>query len=791
MPEKEPIPEEAHFKKIPISELSPEEKKEIERLEEITDVIWGERSELAGCFEELKETLPEEFVKDPERLKEIFEDGKLFQIIREKVEDSLVNKSKEELQREINIRTLEAEENISEAIELYKNLETKDEWIYKIKKLKEAKTKEERKKIFEEMPEELKLISYYKWFRLRELARGKRLFKYKDKRLREIFFEKRLAADKNFTKAVRRLVEEEIDLLNEKKDLINRSPELFLWTNIQKLIEAKRVLEKGGIVETPYVKKTINLILDELQSGRVGVFIHGELGAGKTDLARHISREYLSEKYLERWEKEHPKPTDPKELEKWELAREAAKDPYFIHGHKGFTVAEALGEKMIKQVSKLSPEERVKIIEKGVNIFIENYKKERKESPPKDLIDELKKAYEDEFKTGFEVAYVLGPLYRAMKEGRPIIMDELNAIPHTVLIVFNELLRVQPGQRIQPIFPGIEPFEVKEGFCVLATGNWRPEDGRIYVGRQTMDAAFLSRLGLIYYDYLPQLTEEKFLSESELKALPKEERKKELEKIREKMEENELFLLLVALIIDKDLGIRAPKDTLEKVKGLAKAARILQDICSGKEAGEVIFHDPVQDIDLPAKELLEENVLSIRHLLPILTAWKKEGFVRPLEHYIIRYYLSRSKARPSEFYLIYHILQYYSGETLFPTKEWPDSAKAEDKEKILELDPRKFIGTPKKEEIPPQEYIPPKKVIEELFGPVPEREEISKEVYEKLFGRKEEIKTSEEIAYEELEKINEELNEVKEEIKKVIGKINPRTTEEEKNLLKEFETRLE
>ena len=65
-----------------------------------------------------------------------------------------------------------------------------------------------------------------------------------------------------------------------------------------------------------------------------------------------------------------------------------------------------------------------------------------------------------------------------MKEGRPLIIDEMNAIPHHVLIAMNDLLLRRPDETVYPPIAGEPPFKVADGFVVIATGNFKPDDGK-------------------------------------------------------------------------------------------------------------------------------------------------------------------------------------------------------------------------------------------------------------------------------------------------------------------------
>ena len=91
-------------------------------------------------------------------------------------------------------------------------------------------------------------------------------------------------------------------------------------------------------------------------------------------------------------------------------------------------------------------------------------------------------------------------MIRALKEGRPIILDEIDAIPKSILFRLNDLLVRKVGQKVQIQENGGEEFEIPKGFCILATANLK---GEKYTGRTDLDSAFLSRFWSMEYRYLP------------------------------------------------------------------------------------------------------------------------------------------------------------------------------------------------------------------------------------------------------------------------------------------------
>lgn len=517
--------------------------------------------------------------------------------------------------------------------------------------------------------------------------------------------------------------------ITQATELTSEQPEAYLYALGKQLMEAKQVFDKNGtIVETAYVKAKKARILDLLAQGR-WVFITGELGSGKTELAKHIARTELSKPHLARWEANplNTKPNDPFERMAWERRRAQEAEALVISGHKNIEPENITAARSIQKAEAVSPETQVRIIEQNWQSFVESRKRTAGEGEineqtlRNDLFDVYKSAYLESFKSAVETKAALAPLFKGMQEGRPVIIDELNAIPHHTLIMLNDYATRRVGDVITPPFPEMEPFTILEGFSVQTTGNYKPEDGKMYIGRQPLDAAFLSRLGMVSYDYLP---------------MPVVHESPDLDPAgqREYRMQSELYHMLMARLINNDLSANLPEGTFGKVQKLATVARVLQDVFSGKQVGPGHMATAENNSQVTPQDVLKENVLSLRHLIPIIEQWKKDGFTRELDDYLFLNYISRSDARPLEKLYIYKELQ-IQGD-FFAGDEWPAS---DQKDAILGLDIEgktfnfdrvtgmRQLGDTRVLE---KKFYSPKEVIEQLYGPAPERKMVAAAVFE-------------------------------------------------------------
>jgi len=404
------------------------------------------------------------------------------------------------------------------------------------------------------------------------------------------------------------------------------SPEAYVATN---LIDFKHNIERtqaGGMVETPYVKESKEWMMARLQKG-TPMFLHGHLGAGKTEIALHTARESMLKQLitddLDTWLSDNPEAVKAdsqkiskkyKEIEK--VYRNKIKEgnpkvleeisPYLVIGNRDFTMQDLYTEKtlVVTKFNGKSVEDHVKAIDDEFNTWVEVHKEELNTSKEaqknkEQAAQKILEAYKLK-NTGFgtEVKKIEKELYRAIKEGKPIILDEASAIPATVFISMNDILTKRPGDMAH--IPGEDTVRVKEGFCVIMTGNIDSIASLAnYIGTEDMNPAFLSRLDIREYTYLPQSTSG-VLNE------------------QNNPERNELFMVVSALLARKDGSSRLPEGSWDKVFALAQLARVTQDVFSGKWKKSDMARTKSGDTQDPK---LETSVMSPRGILKILQEW--------------------------------------------------------------------------------------------------------------------------------------------------------------------------
>lgn len=449
------------------------------------------------------------------------------------------------------------------------------------------------------------------------------------------------------------------ELDNEKKELFQSSPEAYFGLHLKELKDYKEQLQTGRIVETPYVKRQIEDILAHFRANKP-VMIYGHLGTGKTELAMHVARKYLD------------------------------KEALVISGSKHTSLAELYGHQVLT-IDKSQKEDLDSFI-KGVEQKFNDWRKDNNKASEEDknrTHDRILQTYLTQFKGGTVSDFFLGPIYRAMAEGKPVIIDEINAIPHEVLISLNHILTRRVGDEINIQQDSGRKVKVGEDFGIMATGNMN-QGQDVYKDREDMDPAFLSRLHKIEYDYLPQKKEGE-LTEAGL--------------------EDELFHLLIAKVMDRNGNIEAPKGTIRNLWLLARAARVFQDVFAGREVSSAHFFREAGGRSF--RYFLKESVLSIRALNNIIDQWQKDGYKRELDYYIWQEFVSQSTVASDRAYFYQELHEIYG---FFRSQGWEQNPNYGSGGVI-----NSFSIQPPQNSPDRIEFLGPREVVEAAFGKAPER----------------------------------------------------------------------
>ncbi len=502
------------------------------------------------------------------------------------------------------------------------------------------------------------------------------------------------------------------EIENEHQELLDSSPEAYFGLQLKELKEYKKDLGKGQIVETPYVKRQAEDITTHLRANKP-VMLSGHLGSGKTELAMHVAKNYIN------------------------------KEALVVSGSKHTSLAEFYGHQVL-EIEKTNKEELdnfTKEVEQKFNEWLKE-NSEVDENEKNRAHDRILQTYLTQFKDGTISDFFLGPIYQAMDEGRPVIIDEVNAIPHETLISLNHILTRQVGEKINVQQNTGTQVEVKEGFGIIGTGNLdqgqEDQDQERYIGLQNMSPAFRSRFYELEHDYLPQKTEGNLEDGAD--------------------EENELFHLSLAKVMDKNGNIEAPKNSIKKLWNLAKSAKVTQDVFAGKEIDSAYYFQESGPANRSTKYLLKESVMSIRGIENILEQWKKEGYEKELDYYVWKEFVSQSTVASDKAYLYQQLKDRFN---FFQSKGWeqnPDYGKGG---VVNTFD----IEAPKNPSAEKQ-FWGPRETVKYAFGKPPERAkwpEVEKEDEENNFETLKELRELEEFNEtfkEELKKLEEDFEDI-------------------------------
>ena len=435
------------------------------------------------------------------------------------------------------------------------------------------------------------------------------------------------------TKLTDRILSNLQEIEEQKENLTYESPESYTVVRGMEFRDHVQEAQNKEIITTPYVKRNYDRLQKNMEEGRP-TFIHGHLGSGKTELAIMTAKHTAISKAAlgnakEEWKKhieEHPELSKKErrdafgrfyrlnELKLEKALRSGDKktvdeySPLIISGSKDIETQDLFADKTLK-LTKFNDKELLEH-KKDLDAEIEKWKNEHQYeldnlsererniriSEESQKIIELFKLKNQAF--GTEVDIVEKAIYQGIKQGRPVIIDEVNTIPAGILLSLNDVLQRRPGDECY--IPGIGPETIKDGFSITMTGNL-PSGNVIYRDREELDPAWLSRMDVFEHDYLPMSRSGKRLEQAD-------------------MEKNELFQAIIANLADRQGNLELPEmeKSLDKIFALCQIAHDSQLIFKG-EYYESIKTPSGDTVDVN----LETSVLSIRNLLNVIKDWNK------------------------------------------------------------------------------------------------------------------------------------------------------------------------
>lgn len=414
--------------------------------------------------------------------------------------------------------------------------------------------------------------------------------------------------------------------------LIKESPEAWEFYYKRKLLEDINRQNQKELVEVAYVKNAKDKIIESLNLGRP-VYLVGHLGSGKTQLALEAARDFTLEnkiqksieKHMEAWFKDN---LDAKESEVIEafikiLGKEKAYyknialggdkeeieslEALFISGSHNLTYEDMFVEKTLSLEQSFSHGSFVEYLDNIIKDFYEwmqEHEEELMEMTEEEQLQlkiQIWKSFSDLLVAsnsafGTVVNKVEKEILMAMKQGRVVIIDELNAIAMQNLIALNDVLQRHAGTTAY--ITGVGPVYIEHGFGLIGTGNLSTQMVN-YEGTNELNPAFKSRFVTIEYNYVNQ----------EIIGAMSEQ---------EEPEKNELFRIILSRLADVNGSIKLPnpEKSLDELFRFAQLSRLTQNIFMGK------WEDDDGEKNYNTGEVeLRESVLSIRNILNVLDSW--------------------------------------------------------------------------------------------------------------------------------------------------------------------------
>lgn len=466
------------------------------------------------------------------------------------------------------------------------------------------------------------------------------------------------------------------------------------------------MLNAGKIVETAYIKEIIEKALPALKKNPPTiVYLHGDFGTGKTALANHISKTRFGKepivvagsKYLE----------PDRFTEEFKISRLESRD-FLNHMMKDLGKKEQFeedtpledillkGSIATKQELRESLRERylkgkftasLGDKEMETDEFNKKYDEFRQNFDDKELNRDVDEEIENLFTNQVQGRHILGAMYQCMKEGRPLIIDEANAISPDVVIAFNDLLTRRIGEKIK-VRSDEKEITIKDGYCVIWTGN----TGERYKQARynDMDPATFSRLAPIQVNYLPQATEvnnmNSLMKRLEVDKLEdavftdEDEMKEYIKQGKKQAAGDQIFQVMLVKLLNKRLGAEmlARKNdrysVFKDIYRLSMGARIIMDVFEGKTdripslPGIEKLIGVSDNVSLSKK--LKKSNLTMRELMDnIIGEYLDNGQSLDIEYYLYKY-VQKQEMHPEEQAILYAILQ----KTGFfpPNGGWPD-----------------------------------------------------------------------------------------------------------------------
>lgn len=543
-------------------------------------------------------------------------------------------------------------------------------------------------------------LDYVKEFRSFQISRGREALRQYDALTDRISEARHYLNEDKPAIADRRYVDQvakDLPQFEAERDAIPANdPDAYTAIYLRQLYSYINALNRGErIVPIPYVEEKKEEIHRALNQRNIA-FVHGETGAGKTEVCRVIARE------------------------------RSGMDPIVLRGFPGMDSSEMFGHQSLTASSL----EQARDIPERITTECAAFDTQHPDATKADRKirhQQITQAVLSQSSVTV-TEYVLGAVYLAVSTGRVLIIDEANYIPQSLMAKMNDILTKKPGEKIDVQEDGVGPLEIKR-IEVLLTGNtdFDPVEKR-YKGRVTLDPALIDRVPCIDYGYPPQVTEgtcgatafkdkQQFVLAlvTALSRQNVEQRGAEVTGVRRDLRANEPNTKpFPALPTAGDLGpLLLPVNIIDKLWNLSLYSAVIQGVASRKLGKDDSFS--FQDGATPTA-VKTDKVISMRALINVTECWVREGFSGSLDRKLYDIFIAPTPD-PRQRAYFYQLANTHFG--FFKSPEWQATPQRNYEDRIAG-----FVIRPPRYDFPDKKKLfTASEILGALWGPQPARKE--------------------------------------------------------------------
>ncbi len=346
----------------------------------------------------------------------------------------------------------------------------------------------------------------------------------------------------------------------------------------------QRIYQKYNYVITAEEIWNLKKIFSDIKNGKM-VFLTWDTWSGKTELCLLVSHLYLDEIYGESDERKNKKPVlvtwnSETDFSDFTMEKIVTSENYLSTSDDALNKEETSVEKQKEFIDKMNKERQFKIaVKEAINKNTSLTEDEKKEMC--EQIDK-KNLLEYNIFTKYHLQWML----KAMNEGVPLIIDEMNWIRPEVLLWLNHYFTRKVWQTVS-LWNGFSPITIKEWFCIMCTWNDKDENSNAkrYRWRYTIDESLMNRMHRIC----------KWYHKQEIKKFENENASdlRENNDMLDYMTENELYWVVLMLLFSK--------------KENKKINKLWNEEFKKETAAKLLTHTEVTGFDIIKEKFVDMN----------------------------------------------------------------------------------------------------------------------------------------------------------------------------------------